>query len=175
MSSLTESALESFAVKLFDRLGYNYAYGPEIAPDGERPERSGYDQILLLGRLEDALRRINPHLSPSILQTVLNDVRRVSSPDLLANNEAFHRMMTEGVKVRRQDEGNERGELAWLIDFANLDNNEFLAVNQFTVIENHQNKRPDIVLFINGIPLVVIELKNPTDEEIGRASCRERG
>src|SRR3989338_5968128 len=165
MSRLTESAIEDFAIKLFERLGYSYVYAPDIAPDGEQPERSHYGEVLLAGRLEQALKRINPKLSPALLlQDALKEVQRISSPDLLANNEAFHRLLTEGVKVRRQQDGDERGDLVWLIDFAHPENNEFVVANQFTVIENHQNKRPDLVLFVNGIPLVVIELKNAIDE-----------
>ncbi len=182
MSKLAESAIEDFAIKLFERLGYSYVYGPDIAPDkvngearegalghGEHPERSHYGEVLLAGRLEQALKRINPKLSPALLQAALKEVQRISSPDLLANNEAFHRLLTEGVKVSRQQDGDERGELAWLIDFASPENNEFVVANQFTVIghhgsQGHQNKRPDLVLFINGIPLVVIELKNAADE-----------
>lgn len=161
---LTESAIEDFAIKLFERLGYSYVYAPDIAPDGEQPERSHYGEVLLAGRLEQALKRINPKLSPAVLQAALKVVQRISSPELLANNEAFHRLLTEGVKVSRQQDGDERGDLVWLIDFAHPENNEFVVANQFTVIENHQNKRPDLVLFVNGIPLVVIELKNAADE-----------
>lgn len=164
MSRLTESAIEDFAIKLFERLGYSYVYAPDIAPDGEYPERGHYGEVLLAGRLEQALKRINPKLSPAMLQDALKEAQRISSPDLLANNEAFHRLLTEGVKVSRQQDGNQRGDLAWLIDFAKPENNEFVVANQFTVIENHQNKRPDLVLFVNGIPLVVIELKNAIDE-----------
>ena len=164
MSRLTESAIEDFAIKLFERLGYDYIHAPDIAPDGDRPERSRYDEVLLTGRLESALKRINPKLSPALLQAGLKEVQRIHSPELLANNEAFHRLLTEGVPVSAHKDGDERGERVWLIDFANPANNEFVVANQFTVIENHQNKRPDLVLFVNGIPLVVIELKNAADE-----------
>ena len=164
MSRLTESAIEDFAIKLFERLGYDYIHAPDIAPDGDRPERSRYDEVLLTGRLESALKRINPKLSPALLQAGLKEVQRIHSPELLANNEAFHRLLTEGVPVSAHKDGDERGERVWLIDFANPANNEFVVANQFTVIENHQNKRPDLVLFVNGMPLVVIELKNAADE-----------
>ena len=164
MSKLTESAIEDFAIKLFERLGYDYVHAPDIAPDGDRPERSRYDEVLLVGRLESALKRINPKLSPALQQAALKEVQRISSPELLANNEAFHRLLTEGVPVSVHKDGDERGERVWLIDFAKPENNEFVVANQFTVIENHQNKRPDLVLFVNGIPLVVIELKNAADE-----------
>ncbi len=163
-SQMTESAIEEFALKLFERLGYSTVYAPDIAPDGDRPERRHYDDVLLTGRLETALRRINPEVPEAVLQTALKEVLRVSSPDLLANNEAFHRLLTEGVPVSYQDEGAERGDRVWLINFSEPLNNDFVAANQFTVIENHQNKRPDLVLFVNGIPLVVMELKNAADE-----------
>ena len=161
---LTESAIEEFAIHLFERQGYSSLYGPDIAPDGDRPERRHYDDVLLTGRLEAALRRINPRHSPSVLQAALKEVQRIHSPDLLANNEAFHRLITEGLGVSYQQNGNERGDLVKLIDFDTPENNEFVVANQFTVIENRQNKRPDIVLFVNGIPLVVLELKNAADE-----------
>lgn len=164
MTKLTESAIEDFAIKLFERLGYSYVYAPDIAPDGERSERSRYDEVLLSGRLESALKRINPKLSSALLQAGLKEVQRIHSPDLLANNEAFHRLLTEGVPVSAHKDGAERGERVWLIDFDHPENNEFVVANQFTVIENHQKKRPDLVLFVNGIPLVVIELKSAVDE-----------
>ncbi len=161
---LTESAIEAFAIHLFERQGYSSLYGPDIAPDGTSPERRHYDDVLLTGRLESALRRINPRHSPTVLQAALKEVQRIHSPDLLANNEAFHRLLTEGVGVSYQQNGNERGDLVKLIDFDTPENNEFVVANQFTVIENRQNKRPDMVLFVNGIPLVVLELKNAADE-----------
>jgi type I restriction enzyme, R subunit len=164
MSKLTESVIETFAIELLQTLGYNYLYGPDIAPDGEHQERQHYDDVLLVGRLEAALKRINPTVSHDVLQAALKDVQRVHSPDLLANNETFHRLLTEGVKISVQQDGAERGGLVSLIDYANPANNDFVVVNQFTVIENHQNKRPDLLLFVNGIPLVIIELKNATDE-----------
>jgi type I restriction enzyme R subunit len=164
LSRLNESTIEEFAIKLFERLGYRHLHGPDIAPDSESPERRDYAEVLLSGRLDAALRRINPRLSPDLLQTALKEVQRIHSPELLANNETLHRLLTEGVPVSTHKEGGERGERVWLLDFAHPENNEFLVVNQFTVIDNHQNKRPDLVLFVNGIPLVVIELKNAADE-----------
>ncbi len=161
---LTESLIETYAIELFEDLGYESIYAPDIAPDGDAPERSRYDEVLLIGRLKTALKRINPGASELVLQDALNQVVRIGSPDLLANNETFHRLLTEGVNVSYQHDGHERGELVWLIDFVNPDRNEFLVLNQFTVIENGQQKRPDVVLFINGIPLVVMELKNAADE-----------
>jgi type I restriction enzyme, R subunit len=164
MSKLTESAIEDFAIKLFERLGYSYIHAPDIAPDSEHPERSRYDEVILSQRLSTAVKRINPDVPAHGIQEALKEVGRIRSPELLANNEAFHRLLTEGVKVSYQQNGNERGDLVWLVDFANPENNEFVVANQFTVIENHQNKRPDVILFVNGLPLVVMELKNASDE-----------
>jgi len=173
---IAESDIEAYAIELLEAQGYQYIYAPDIAPDGDKPERHDYAEVLLIARLEQALRRINLKLPLAVLQTALKDVQRINSPDLLANNETFHRLLTEGVKVSIQKDGQERGEIVWLIDFAKPDNNEFVVANQFTVIENHQNKRPDLVLFVNGIPLVVIELKNAADENATiKAAWRQIG
>jgi type I restriction enzyme R subunit len=171
MSKLTESAIEALAIKLFEQLGYSPIHAPDIAPDGAHPERSRYDEVLLTGRLEKALQRINPGMTDAILQTALKEVGRIHSPELLSNNETFHRLLTEGVKVSYQHEGNERGDIVWLIDFDNPGHNEFVVASQFTVIENNRNKRPDLVVFVNGIPLVVIELKNAADENASTQSA----
>ena len=172
MTKLTESAIEELAIKLFEQLGYSHIHAPNIAPDGDHPERTRYDEVLLTSRLEKALQRINPGMTVTVLQTALKEVERIHSPELLSNNETFHRLLTEGVKVSYQQAGNERGDIVWLIDFENPGNNEFVVASQFTVIENNQNKRPDLVVFVNGIPLVVIELKNAIDENTTK--CRTR-
>ncbi|AGX88486.1 type I restriction endonuclease subunit R [Candidatus Symbiobacter mobilis] len=168
MDKLTESAIETFAIGLFEKLGYQYIYGPDIAPDSETPERERFEDVLLLKRLRSAVARINPSIPADVREEAIKQVQRLNSPELIANNEAFHRMLTEGIKVVYQDRGNERGDLVWLVDFANPDNNEFVIANQLTVIghsdHGHQSKRPDVVLFVNGLPLVVMELKNAADE-----------
>jgi len=164
VTKLTESAIEEFAIRLLERLGYAHLHGPDIAPDGEAPERGDYGAVFLDERLARAVERINPKLPPDLRLAAIKEVRRIHSPELLADNETLHRLFTEGVAVSRSHEGDERGERVWLFDFARPENNEFVVANQFTVIENHQNKRPDLVLFVNGIPLVVIELKNAADE-----------
>ena len=171
MTKLTESAIEAMAIKLFQQLGYSHIYAPDISPDGDHPERRRYDEILLTGRLEKALQRINLGITGAVSQAALKEVERIHSPELLINNETFHRLLTEGVKVSTQHEGHERGDIVWLIDFEIPGNNEFIVANQFTVIENNQNKRPDLVLFVNGIPLVVIELKNAADENASLQSA----
>jgi len=163
MTKITESDIEKFAIELLEKHGYQYIYGPEIAPDSKGLERQTFDQVLLLDRLKRAVGRINPQVPPDAREDAIRHILRLNSPELIVNNEAFHRMLTEGIKVTYREDGEERGDLVWLVDFNDPENNEFLVINQFTVIEN-ANKRPDIVLFINGIPLVVIELKNPEDE-----------
>ncbi len=164
MTKITENTIEDFAIELFEALGYDYVYAPDIAPDGDEPERKIYEDVLLIGRLQNAIRRINPSISGDAQLEALKEIQRIHSPELLTNNETFHRLLTEGVNISYQQDGNQRGDLVWLVDFKNPENNEFLVANQFTVIENGQNKRPDIILFVNGIPLVVIELKNAADE-----------
>ena len=115
--------------------------------------------------MQNAIRRINPNIPYDSQEEALKEIQRINSPELLNNNESFHRMLTEGIKVSYQKESNQRGDLVWLIDFKNPENNEFVVANQFTVIEDGNTKRPDVILFVNGIPLVVIELKNPEDEK----------
>lgn len=164
MTRITENTIEEFSIELLERLGYQYIYAPDIAHDGEKPERTSYEEILLTERLQNAIRRINPKVPADSQEEAFKEIQRINSPELLANNESFHRMLTEGINVSYKKDGHDRGDLVWLIDFKNPENNEFIVANQFTVIENGNNKRPDVILFVNGIPLVVIELKNPADE-----------
>jgi type I restriction enzyme, R subunit len=164
MTKITENDIELMAIDLLENLGYQYIYAPDIAHDGDRPERNSYEEVLLLSRLQNAIHNINPNIPVETQEEALKEVQRIHSPELLTNNETFHRMLTEGIKVSYQKDGQQRGDLVWLIDFENPENNEFIVANQFTVIENGNNKRPDVILFVNGIPLVVIELKNPADE-----------
>lgn len=163
-TKITEDAIELLAIGRLEAEGYSYLYGPNIAPDGSQPERRSYEDVLLIGRVEAAIARLNPHVPPPARLDALRQLQRLTAPDLIANNEAFHRLLTEGISVTVHHNGQERGDLVWLVDFANPANNDYLVVNQFTVIENGINKRPDVVLFINGLPLVVIELKNAADE-----------
>jgi len=163
-NKITESEIETFAVDLLESSGYQYIYGPDTAPDSDTPERESFEAVLLLERLQTAVRRINPTLPAAVIEDAIKQIQRINSPELIANNETFHRLLTEGVKVSYQKDGKERGDLVWPVDFKNPENNDFLVCNQFTVIENDVNKRPDVILFINGLPLVVIELKNPADE-----------
>ena len=164
MSRITENIIEEFCIELLEKQGYEYIYAPDIAPDSDNPLRSSFEDVLLSNRLTDAIARINPTIPRDAQQEAIKEISRIHSPELLTNNESFHRMLTEGVKVSYQKEGVQRGDLVWLVNFANPENNDFVVSNQLTVIENGVNKRPDVVLFVNGLPLVVIELKNAADE-----------
>ncbi len=164
MSKITESEIELFTIEELERLGYKFLNGPDISCDGLFSERQSYADIILTGRLRVAIQKLNPHIPADAQEQAVQKVLRIYSPDLLHNNETFHQFLIEKVKIPYQQDGYERSYEVALIDFSHPSNNEFLAVNQYTVIENNQNKRPDILLFINGIPLVVIELKNAADE-----------
>ncbi|VVH62752.1 Type I restriction-modification system, restriction subunit R (EC [uncultured Gammaproteobacteria bacterium] len=164
MTKITENAIENFCIELLEKQGYEYIYAPDIAPDSDDPQRSHFEDVLLSSRLMDAVARINPTIPYDAQQEAIKEISRIHSPELLTNNETFHRMLTEGVKVSYQKEGSQRGDLVWLVDFDNPENNDFVVANQLTVIENGVNKRPDVVLFVNGLPLVVIELKNAADK-----------
>jgi len=164
MKPITENNIEQYTIDELQSLGFQYVHGIDIAPDGSNAERSAYDDIILKQRLLKAITKLNPDVPSNACSQALNEVIRIGSPDVLVNNEAFHRFLTEGVPVIYQKNGEEKNDYVWLIDFANPLNNEFLVVNQYTIIEKNNNKRPDVLLFVNGIPLVVIELKNAADE-----------
>lgn len=164
MIKLNENSIEMLAIERLQGLGYQYIHGAEIAPDAATPERQTFADVILLERLRTAAKRINPSMPIDVIEDAVRQIQRFNSPELLANNEALHRALTEGVNVSYQKDSNTRGDQVFFIDFERPENNEFLVVNQFTIIENNQNKRPDIILFVNGLPLVVIELKNAADE-----------
>lgn len=159
---ITENDIEQIALTILQEdLGYTVLYGPDIADGKER----SYKDVVLEGRLRKAIDKLNPTIPAEAKEEAFKKVLRTLSINLFENNEAFHSFLTEGVDVKFSiGEGKTKTDKVWLIDYANPSKNEFVAVNQFTVVENHQNKRPDIVLFVNGLPLVVIELKNAVDE-----------
>ncbi|MBU0532647.1 type I restriction endonuclease subunit R [Candidatus Micrarchaeota archaeon] len=162
--AITESETEELALQTLAKLGYKVIFGPNIAPDGPNPERGSYSDVVLVERLKAAVQKINPTIPAEVREEAIKKVLRTESPKLIVNNHNFHKMLVEGVNVEYRQKGAIRGDKVWLFDYKRPENNEFLAVNQFTVIENNNNRRPDIVLFVNGLPLVVIELKNPADE-----------
>ncbi|MCY1660901.1 type I restriction endonuclease subunit R [Chryseobacterium sp. SL1] len=162
-NSISENEIEGIALGYLQSLGYNYLNGLVISPDGEHPERQ-YTDVVLATRLRDAIDKLNPTITQDAKEDALKKVLRTESPNALINNETFHKYLTEGVDVEVRTVDGIRGEKVYIVDFENAENNEFLAINQFTIIEGSQNKRPDIILFVNGLPLVVIELKNAVDE-----------
>ncbi len=162
---MTENEIEKLAIALLEHQGYTYINGVHLAPDAPDSERTTFEEVVLKQRLENAVRRINPTIPLDAQQDAVKQILRIASPDVLSNNETFHRLLTEGIPVTKRVDGQERGDRVFLIDFENPLHNEFLVVNQFTIVENGVNKRPDIILFVNGLPLVVIELKNATDDK----------
>ncbi len=163
MSGFYESVVEQAAIDWLAELGWTFVPGPVLAPDGEAPERSSYRSVVLEGRLRASLARINDHLPADALDEVTRRVLRLDSPSLEENNHAFHKMVREGVEVQVRKRGVLRGDLAWLFDHDDPENNDWLVVNQLTVVDGGNNRRPDLVLYVNGLPLAVIEFKNPSD------------
>ena len=166
MTTINESIVEEAALEWLAGLGWQTAHGPDIAPGTPNAERSDYDQVALERRLRDALAELNPDLPIPALDDALRKLTRPEGPTLEARNRAFHRMLVDGVTVEyRTADGDIRGAQARVVDFDDPSNNDWLAVNQFTATENKYNRRPDVVLFVNGLPLCIIELKNPADED----------
>ncbi|WP_068670224.1 type I restriction endonuclease subunit R [Thermosulfurimonas dismutans] len=163
---MAESEVESAALAWLESLGWQIKHGPEIAPGEPFAERDDYRKPFLPQRLKDALARLNPELPVEALDEAFRKLVNPPGATLEARNRAFHRMLVDGVTVEyRREDGSIAGAQARVIDFDDPENNDFLAVNQFTVTEGRHTRRPDIVLFVNGLPLVIIELKNPADEE----------
>ncbi|CDT49185.1 putative type I restriction enzyme HindVIIP R protein [Vibrio coralliirubri] len=165
---ITEDQLEQECIRWFTDQGYLYKNGYDIAPDGDSPERDDYHQVVLKQRLLNQLAIINPELPIEALNDVVNTVSSPDTPILIKNNRAFHKFVIEGVPVEytavEDGESKTKHTHAQLMDFTTPDNNEFLIVNQFTITGTKGNRRPDVVVFINGLPISVIELKNPADE-----------
>jgi len=166
MTRIFESTIEGFVIELLQKQGWGY-----LSPEEQESEREDLGEVVLKNRLKRALEIVNPNVSEEAREQALRQVLNLPSQNLIDNNEAFHRLLTEGIEVELMGDEGIRGEKVWLVDFFHPENNEFLACNQFTVIESSIaagragiNKRPDVVLFVNGLPLAVIELKNPADE-----------
>ena len=166
MTTLTEADVEQAALDWLQAAGWRVRYGPEIAPETPDAERSGYDQVVLERRLRDALAELNPGLPEPALADAYRKLTRPEGATLETRNRAFHHLLVHGVTVEySSQDGSVRGAQARVVDFDDADANDWLAVNQFTVSENKSTRRADIVLFVNGLPLAVIELKNPADED----------
>lgn len=164
MKPITEDNIETFAIEVLQSIGWEYVHGLAIAPGAELAERENFEQIILIDRLRKAVAVLNPDIPQDAQEQAIQKVLRIYSPELLHNNETFHQLLVEKVKIPYQQNGFERSYEVALVDFEDPMNNAFLCVNQYIIVEKNQNKRPDILLFVNGIPLVIIELKNATDE-----------
>ena len=167
---MTENQLEQETLSWLADVGYTTVYGPDIALDGNTPERSNYVQVVLVERLRNAINRLNPLVPPVAREDALQQVLNLDTPVLLAANRHFHRLLVNGVPVQYQKDGETRGDFVRLIDWdspssgpAGAGKNEWLAINQFAIKGPKHSRRPDIILFINGLPLVLLELKNPAD------------
>ncbi len=164
--SLNESIVEDAALEWFGELGYAVGHGPQLAPGEPAAERDSFGEVVLVGRLREAIRRLNPAIPEEAREEALRKVLRVGTPSLTQTNRAFHRMLRDGVPVEYpRPDGSIAGDHVRLVDFGDVRANDWLVVNQFTVIEGQHNRRPDIVVFINGLPLGLIELKNAADED----------
>jgi type I restriction enzyme R subunit len=161
---INEDQLEGLCLEWFREGGYEHAYGPDIAHDGKAPERVDYRQVVLTGRLFSALKKINSHIPLTVMEETVLSITKPESPVLIHNNRNFHKLLLEGVPVEYSDAIETFHDHAQLIDFKDFRNNQFLVVNQFTIQGTKMNRRPDVVVFINGLPVAVIELKNPADE-----------
>lgn len=163
-----EDDLEQVALEWLQSLGYDYKKGNEISMTGLTPERKSDKDVVLHERLEKALRKINSDIHPRFIEKAIHELTLEKSPNLLENNLTFHENLINGIEIEDyDDEGQSVVEIVKIVDFEYPQNNDFLAVNQFTVVNGDYTKRPDIVLFINGLPIVVIELKNSTIETVG--------
>lgn len=165
--TLSEDTLaEQPALEWFRELGYEIKFGPDISPGGTHPERDSHGDVVLKGRLRAALERLNPHLPMDAIEDAMHHLLNLDSPNMFVNNHRFHLMATNGVKVEiTTPEGERRGDFVRVFDFDNPENNDFLVVSQFTVVSGEHKRRPDVVVFVNGLPLAVIEVKNPASNE----------
>ena len=165
MTKLNESTVEDAALEYFAQLGYQTAWGPNLAPGEPGEERRSFGQVYLQSRLHSAVRRINPGIDGELVDEAIKRLGRAESQNPVAENFRVHKLLTEGVPVehRGADEA-VRTIRIWLIDYDEPSNNDWVAINQFSIIENGKNRRPDVIVFVNGIPVGLLELKNPTDE-----------
>ncbi|WP_260674506.1 type I restriction endonuclease subunit R [Comamonas aquatica] len=161
---MTEEQLEQETLAWLEDVGYTHRYGPDIAFDGSSPERADYRQVVLPFRLREAINRLNPGIPVAAREDAIKQVLDLGIPSLLSANRAFHKLLVGGVPVQYQKDGETRGDFVRLIDWTHPEKNEWWAVNQFTIKGPHKTRRPDIILFVNGLPLALLELKNPADE-----------
>ncbi|MCB2291016.1 type I restriction endonuclease subunit R [Clostridium sp. CS001] len=168
--NFTEDLLEEAAIEIIQELGYEYAFGPDISHGGDNQQRKDYREVILENSVKDALFKINRDLPAEALEEAYRQIITFNSPMLEENNRYFHKLLVEGIEVSFKEKGDIRTKRAYIVDFNNINNNEFLVVNQFTIIENEE-RRPDLIIFVNGIPLILIELKSASDENVGIESA----
>ncbi|MDY0194104.1 MAG: type I restriction endonuclease subunit R [Aliarcobacter butzleri] len=161
---ITEEQVELLAIDWFKELGYEYFLGVDISPDSQNPQRKSYDEVILEPILKNSITKLNPSLPVSVIEEVIEQIKKPKNSSLIQNNRDFHQVLLQGVKVEIKQDIESRGDIAKLIDFLNPTNNIFTVVNQFTIKGTKGNRRPDLIVYINGLPIAVIELKNPTDE-----------
>ncbi|MDH2879784.1 type I restriction endonuclease subunit R [Bacillus cytotoxicus] len=166
LANFTEDLLEEAVIEILQEMDYDYVFGPEIGHDGEQPERKDYREVILEERLRNALFKLNRDLSEDALEEAYRKIITFNSPSLTENNKYFHTLLVEGVDVSFRKNGEIKTEKAIIVDFEKPHRNDFVAINQFTVIE-HEERRPDVLIFVNGLPLVVVELKSASDENVG--------
>ena len=162
---MNESTIENLLIELLQVQGYTYQHGSETSPQATPQLRSSRDEVLLAPILKTQLKRINPTASDSALQEVYQKLTHLEGSDLISRNEQFHYRLRDGIKVESFSNGETINEQIFLVDTQHLENNDFRVINQFTIKENNQEKRCDVVIFVNGLPLVLCELKNPLDEK----------
>lgn len=162
-----ESDLESAALEWFEELGYESVFGPDISPEGSYPEREDYGEVILTERLKDSLMRINPKMPNEAIEDAFRQITIPQSPGLLINNRNFQKMITDGIDVSvKQKDASYRTEKIYVFDYEKALNNDFMVARQFTIIEHGIEKRPDLIVFVNGLPLVVAELKSAVEENV---------
>jgi len=163
--TLTEALIEEAALGWFQELGYVVRHGPDLAPGEPAAERQSFGDVVLVGRLREATRRLNPAIPDDAREEALRKLLRLATPSLVQTNSAFHRLLREGVPVEYpRPDGSIAGDHVRLVDFADASANDWLVVNQFSVSDGQHNRRPDLVVFLNGLPLGLIELKNAAVE-----------
>ena len=165
MSIIAESDVEEKALEWFQELGYQYIYGPVLAPEGKNQERKDFKTVILEDRLRLALQRINSDIPNSTINNSVSEILNPNIPNLLNCNREMHKLLTKGLKVTYSEDDQEIGKQLRLIDYDNIENNDWLVVNQFEIQGEKRIRIPDVLVFVNGLPLGVIELKNPGDEK----------
>src|SRR5471032_2561520 len=161
---MTEDQLEKEALAWLQDVGYTHLYGPDIAFDGAQPERADYRQVQLISRLREAIQKLNQDIPVAAREDALKQILDLGIPSLLSANRHFHRLLVGGIPVQYQKDGETRGDFVRLIDWADVKANDWVAVNQFSIQGPKHTRRPDVILFVNGLPLVLLELKNPADQ-----------